>query len=76
VGVHDLQLGIKKETQIKERFQLTYRMDMINALNSAQFFGDLNTTYTNAQLFGMAGHPAFTPSDDPRIIQMSLQLKF
>jgi len=76
VGVHDLQLGIKKETRIKERFQLTYRMDMINALNSAQFFGDLNTTYTNAQLFGMAGHPAFTPSDDPRIIQMSLQLKF
>jgi len=74
-GVHDLQLGIKKETLIKERFLLTYRADFINALNSAQFFQDLTTGYTSGN-FGMVSFPANTPSDDPRVIQMSLQIKF
>ena len=74
-GMHDLEFGIKKETTIKERFQLTLRMDMINALNSAQFFQVGNTTYTSGN-FGIVGEPNSAPSDDPRVIQMSLQLKF
>jgi hypothetical protein len=74
-GVHDLQLGIKKDTKVKERFLIIYRADFINALNSAQYFQDLNTSYTSGQ-FGMVGYPANTPSDDPRVIQMSLQIKF
>jgi len=74
-GVHDLQLGIMKKWQMKERYTFTYRADFINALNSAQFFQDLNTTFSSGQ-FGMAGFPAYTPSDDPRVIQMSLQFSF
>lgn len=74
-GVHDLQLGIKKETTIKERYQLTYRMDMINALNSAQFFQQMNTSYTSGT-FGMSGEPYDPPTNDPRVIEMSLQIKF
>jgi len=74
-GVHDLQLGIKKETMIKERYRLTYRMDMINALNSAQFVQQMNTGYTSGT-FGMSGEPYNPPTDDPRVIEMSLQFQF
>ena len=74
-GVHDLQLGIMKKWQLKERYTITYRADFINALNSAQFFQDLDTTYTSGT-FGEAGYPRYTPSDDPRVIQMSLQFSF
>ncbi|MGA3323718.1 MAG: carboxypeptidase-like regulatory domain-containing protein [Terriglobia bacterium] len=74
-GVHDLQLGIMKKWPIKERYTITYRADFINALNSAQFFQDLDTTYTSGT-FGEAGYPKYTPSDDPRVIQMSLQFSF
>ena len=74
-NVHDLQLGVKKETTIKEHYQITYRLDMINALNSAQFFQVMNTSYTSGT-FGMSGEPYSAPSDDPRVIQMSLQFKF
>lgn len=74
-GVHDLQLGIKKNTVIKERYLLIYRMDMINALNSAQFFQTMNTGYTSGT-FGMSGEPYSAPTNDPRVIQMSLQFQF
>jgi hypothetical protein len=64
-----------KKTTIKERYLLTYRMDMINALNSAQFFQVANTSYTSGT-FGFVGEPYSAPSDDPRVIQMSLQFEF
>ncbi len=66
-----------KKTTIKERYTLTYRMDMIDALNSAQCFQDLDVAYTDGSpSFGEAGYPKYTPSDDPRVIQMSLQFQF
>jgi hypothetical protein len=75
VGIHRLDAGIKKETTIKERFQLTLRADAINAFNSSEWYTEMDTTYTDAN-FGFVGPPANTPGDDPRVIMMSLQLKF
>lgn len=75
VGDHRLDAGIKKETTIKERYQLTYRADFINAFNSSEWNSDLVTSYAS-NTFGMVGYPANVPSDDPRVIMMSLQIKF
>jgi hypothetical protein len=77
VGYHRLDASIKKETRIKERFLLTYRADFINAFNSMEWNTDLNINFTDGTGFGAVAQPASnTPSDDPRVIMMSLQLKF
>jgi hypothetical protein len=75
VGHHRLDASIKKETQIKERYNLTFRADFINAFNSSEFNQTLQTSYTSGQ-FGMVGEPYSTPNDDPRVIEFSLQVKF
>ena len=75
VGHHRLDASIKKETQIKERFQLTFRADFINAFNSAEFTQNMQTSYTSGQ-FGYVGEPYSAPSCDPRVIELSLQIKF
>jgi hypothetical protein len=75
VGVHDLQLGIRKDTKIKERYTLTIAADMINALNSAQFFGVANTSFTSGT-FGFVGEPYSAPSDDPRVIEIYMSFQF
>jgi hypothetical protein len=77
VGVHRLDASIKKETQIKERFNLTYRADFINAFNSIEWFQLMDITYNDAGGFGAVGKPsANIPICDPRVIEMSLQIKF
>jgi hypothetical protein len=75
VGHHRLDAGIKKETPIKERWQLIYRADFINAFNSSEWNTTLDVGYTDAT-FGMVGYPFSIPVDDPRVIMMSLQLRF
>jgi hypothetical protein len=75
VGFHRLDASIKKETTIKERYQITLRADAINAFNSSEWYNEMDTTYTDNN-FGMVGYPANTPGDDPRVIMVSLQLKF
>ena len=74
-GVHRLDASIKKETTIKERWQLTYRADFINAFNSSEWV-NLGATGYSTNTFGFVGPPANPPSDDPRVIEMSLQLRF
>jgi hypothetical protein len=75
VGHHRLDASIKKETQIKERFGLTFRADFINAFNSSEFNQNANVTF-NQGTFGMVGEPYSAPSTDPRVIELSLQIKF
>jgi hypothetical protein len=75
VGFHRLDASIKKETFIKERYQITLRADAINAFNSSEWYNEMDTGSTDAN-FGMVGPPANTPGDDPRVIMVSLQLKF
>jgi hypothetical protein len=75
VGFHRLDAAIEKNTTIKERYQLTFRVDAINAFNSSEWYNEMDTTYTDGN-FGMVGYPANTPGDDPRVIMISLQLKF
>jgi argininosuccinate synthase len=75
VGVHDLELGIRKETTIKEKYSFTIAANMINALNSAQFFGDAQTSFTNGN-FGMVGEPNNAPSNDPRVIEIYVSFQF
>jgi hypothetical protein len=75
VGFHRLDASIKKETFIKERYQITLRADAINAFNSSEWYNEMDVGSTDAN-FGMVGPPANTPGDDPRVIMVSLQLKF
>ena len=75
VGHHRLDASIAKDTQIKERFKLTFRADFINAFNSSEFNQNLNVTFNQGTL-GYVGEPYSGPSDDPRTIMLSLQLKF
>ena len=75
VGFHRLDASIKKETMIKERYQLTLRADAINAFNSSEWYNEMDTSYTDAN-FGMVGPPANTPGDDPRVIMISAQFRF
>jgi len=75
VGVHDLELGLRKDTQIKERYTLTFAANMINALNSAQFFGDAQTSFTNGN-WGIVAEPNSAPSNDPRVIEIYMSFQF
>jgi hypothetical protein len=75
-GFHRLDASIKKETSIKERFQLTFRADFINAFNSMEWFTTLDLAPTDPAFGAVAKPSTNTPSDDPRVIELSLQLKF
>ena len=75
VGFHRLDASIKKETYIKERYTLIFRADAIDAFNSSEWYGQMDTTSTDAN-FGMVGPPGGSQGNDPRVIMLSLQLKF
>lgn len=76
VGIHRVDASIKKETAIKEKWQLTYRADFINAFNSTEWFTNMDNGGSSST-FGSVGYPSSnTPLSDPRVIEMSLQLKF
>ncbi|MGD1101014.1 MAG: carboxypeptidase-like regulatory domain-containing protein [Terriglobia bacterium] len=75
-GIHRTDASIKKETTIKEKWQLTYRADFINAFNSTEWFTNMDNGGSSST-FGSVGYPSSnTPLSDPRVIEMSLQIKF
>jgi hypothetical protein len=75
-GFHRLDAAIMKDTMIKERYKLRYRVDFINAFNTMEWFTTMDLT-VNDSAFGAVGRPSSNnPSDDPRVIEMSLQLIF
>ena len=75
VGFHRMDAAIKKDTMIKERYQLIFRADAIDAFNSSEWYGQMDTSFTDAN-FGMVGPPGGSQGNDPRVIELSLQLKF
>jgi hypothetical protein len=76
-GTHRVDASVMKDTSIKERFSLRFRADFIDAFNSSEWFTDNpDTTFTDAN-FGIEGPPVNgTPSNDPRVIMLSLKLLF
>jgi hypothetical protein len=76
-GTHRVDASIAKNTQIKENYTLRFRADFIDAFNSSEWFTDNpDTTFSDAN-FGIEGPPQnSTPSNDPRVIMLSLKLIF
>jgi len=75
-GFHRLDAAIMKDTKIKERYTLTFRTDFFDAFNSMEWFTTMDLSVNDAN-FGAVGRPSSNnPSNDPRVIEMSLQLKF
>ncbi len=62
---------IEKNTQIRERFHLTFRAELFNALNHVVFSGP--TTSITSSTFG---HIILSQTNSPRQIQFSLRLAF
>ncbi|HUY14784.1 MAG TPA: TonB-dependent receptor [Terriglobia bacterium] len=73
-GIDNLDLSVDKETQIKERYTLSFRADILNATNTTQWFNQINTN-ANSGTFGMIANYN-TPSNDPRVIMLSLRFGF
>ncbi len=73
-GIDNLDLAVAKETQIKERYNLTFRADFINATNTTQWFNgpDINI---NDRAFGRIADFT-TPTNDARVIMLSLRFQF
>jgi hypothetical protein len=67
-GICNLDLTLQKETPIKERFRLQFRVDAFNALNRTQFAGPTLTPTSAA--FGQITSQA----NISRFMQMSLRL--
>ena len=68
-GVFNVDLGVHRNFQIRERTQLSFRAEMFNATNHANF-GIPNATIGNAQAGQISGTAA------ARIMQMALKLAF
>jgi len=75
-GVHRVDAGIMKDTAIKERYKLRFRCDFVNAFNSAEWVNVTPGLTAGSSTWGFVGPGANTPSDDPRVIMMSLQFLF
>jgi hypothetical protein len=73
-GVHNVDISVIKRTRIKERMDLVFRTDFINAFNSPQFFSGPITSITSGNFGRISG--AMDQSNLPRFVQFSLKLQF
>lgn len=73
--VTDVELSFAKTTRIKERYTLKFRADFINATNTTQWFNDGPDTTATDSAFGAFANFT-TPSNDPRVIMLSLRFEF
>lgn len=73
-GIHNVDISVIKHNRLTERFDLLFRADFINALNSPQFFSGPVTDVNNANFGRIAG--AMDQSNLPRFIQLSMKLSF
>ncbi len=69
-GLNNWDLSLHKSTPITERLSLSFRAELFNAFNHAQFFGCVNGTFGSG-LFGDV-----TCARPPRIGQLALKLTF
>ena len=71
----DLELSAQKSVTFKERYNLVFRADFINATNTTQWFDDgPDLTATDPDFGAYANFT--TPSNDPRVIMLSLKFSF
>jgi hypothetical protein len=68
----DLSMNIQKNFLVTESFKIQYRVDIINALNHPQFYGNVTTSPTSSALGGLNT----TQANLPRTIHMQLRLEF
>lgn len=69
-GIANWDLSLFKNTMIKERYRLQFRLEMFNALNTAQFLNPNNIT----DVGGPGGR--ILSARDPRLMQAALKLYF
>jgi hypothetical protein len=69
-GLNNWDLSLHKSTPITERLSLSFRAELFNTFNHAQFFGCVSGTFGSAR-FGDA-----TCARPPRIGQLALKLTF
>jgi hypothetical protein len=69
-GLNNCYLSLHKSTPITERLSLSFRAELFNTFNHAQFFGCVSGTFGSAR-FGDA-----TCARPPRIGQLALKLTF
>lgn len=73
--IGDLELSVGKTTQIKERYTLKFRADLINATNTTQWsFKGPQLTATSSVFGSFANYT--NPSNDMRVIMLSLRFQF
>jgi hypothetical protein len=73
-GIHNVDISVIKHSRIKERFDLLFRTDFINAFNSPQFFSDAITSVTSGNFGRISG--AMDQSNLPRFVQFWMKLQF
>lgn len=73
-GIDNLDLAVAKETRIKERYNLTFRADFINATNTTQWFNGPDTNLNDGNFGRIADFT--TPTNDARVIMLSLRFQF
>jgi hypothetical protein len=69
-GTNNIDLGLIKNTQIRERFQVQFRAEGINAFNHPQFLGPNTTPSSSA--FGQVT----AEWSSPRTIQLAMKILF
>src|SRR5437867_7928264 len=69
-GIDNLDFSLLKDTTIKERLKMQFRVEAINLLNHAQF-NPPNTTPTSSSFARVT-----TESSVPRVVQIGLKLLF
>lgn len=70
-GFWNVDLSLIKRTQLKERLNLEFRAEAFNAFNHTNFFVAAENNDINSTTFGR-----LTQTFDPRILQLSMQLRF
>jgi hypothetical protein len=73
-GIHNVDASLIKNNRIGERLNVMFRVDFINATNSAQFFGGPVVDINSANFGRISG--TADQSNLPRFIQLSMKMKF
>jgi TonB dependent receptor len=73
-AIRNLDASVIKNNYIRERYNLIFRVDFLNATNSVQFFSGPVVDVNNPN-FGRIS-PAQAQSNLPRFIQLSLRFQF
>jgi hypothetical protein len=74
-GIHNVDMSVAKKTTIKEKYDLKFRADFINAFNTPSWFSGPDTTSTSST-FGAIDRGYSVPNNDQRVVMLSLRFEF